>query len=227
MKNLILFDIDGTLLLTGGAGKISFNQVFSDLYQIEGAWQNIHPDGRTDPSLIQELFETNLGRQAREGELSRVKEAYIRSMPEALKKAEQFRLMPGVKELLSLLAEREIGLMGLATGNFEATAYQKLEHAGLGEFFSFGGFGSDHYDRLKLTRLAVARGQQKMGRLLEPEDVFLIGDTPNDIRCGKLLGLTTIGVATGSTPMKELKSYRPDFLLEDLSALEEVITIFS
>ena len=226
MPRIILFDIDGTLLLTGGAGKLAFDRVFSELYQIEGAWQNIHPDGRTDPCLIAELFERNLGRRAGSEEYLKVQEAYSRFMAQTLQEAPRFRLMPGVTQLLQRLQERQVGTLGLATGNFEKTAYLKLERAGLRDYFQFGGFGSDHRDRLALTRLAVQRGIQALGRSLEPEEIFLVGDTIHDIRCGKALGLTTIAVATGSTTKEELASHRPDFLLDSLEPLEEIYHLF-
>lgn len=226
MARIILFDIDGTLLLTGGAGKLAFDRVFSELYQIEGAWQNIVPDGRTDPCLIAELFERNLNRRAGSEEYKKVEEAYSRFMAETLHQAPRFRLMPGVEELLNRLHERKAGTLGLATGNFETTAYLKLERAGIREFFQFGGFGSDHRDRLILTRLAVQRGMQAWGGTVEPEEIFLVGDTIHDIRCGKVLGLTTVAVATGSTPKEVLASHRPDFLLDSLQPLEEIYNLF-
>ncbi len=226
MKKLILFDIDGTLLLTGGAGKRAFNRVFFELFRIEGAWQGIHPDGRTDPSLIRELFEKNLGRAPRGDEMPRIIQTYTHAMGEALHEAENFRLMPGVHELLTELRSRDFGLLGLATGNFEATAYQKLARADLREFFSFGGFASDHPDRLQLTRIAVERGRQALGRWLDPEEIFLVGDTVHDIRCAQCLSLTTVAVATGSTPREVLAAARPDFLFDDLKGLEEILLLF-
>lgn len=225
MRRLILFDIDGTLLLTGGAGKAAFDQVFAELFGIAGAWKEIHPDGRTDPFLIEELFEKNLGRRPSPGEEGRVRESYSRKMAQTLQEAPRFRLMPGVTELLPALARQSGVVMGLATGNFEETATLKLKRGDLSDFFSFGGYGSDHRDRLQLTRIALQRGHQKAGGNVSPEDCFLVGDTAHDIRCGKLLGLTTIAVATGSTPKAELDRHRPDFLLDSLEETEEFLSI--
>jgi len=226
MKKLILFDIDGTLLLTGGAGKRSVNQVFSKLYGIEEAWQNIVPDGRTDPYLFREVFQQCLGRLPNSQEVNRIAEVYTQEMEAALPLAENFRLMPGVEELLRVLQEREMALLGLATGNFEVTAYLKLKRAGLRDYFSFGGFDSDFHDRLKLTGRAVENGRQKLGRRTEPEEIFLIGDSIHDIRCGKWLGLTTVAVCTGSTPKEVLQSHRPDFIWDTLTPLDEVLLMF-
>jgi phosphoglycolate phosphatase len=226
MRRLILFDIDGTLLLTGGAGKMAFDRVFAQLYGIENAWGEIHPDGRTDPSLITELFEKNLKRKPSPQEEKRVREAYAENMAQTLEEAPRFRLMPGIDRLLARLGLQEVNSLGLATGNFEETAYLKLKRAGLEKFFPFGGFGSDFRDRLQLTRAALQRGYQRAGAFISPEDCYLVGDTIHDIRCGKLLGMNTVAVATGSTAKQELSRHRPDFLLDSLEETEEVLTIF-
>jgi phosphoglycolate phosphatase len=226
LRKLILFDIDGTLLLTGGAGKLAFNHAFLKLYGIDDAWRDIHPDGRTDPSLIEELFEKNFGRLPSASESLAVTEAYGEAMPEALLQASNFRLMPGVPKLLTYLAQRRLGLIGLATGNFERTARQKLLHGGLQDYFSFGGFGSDHVDRFQLTKLAVQRGIQLLGKRVSPEEILLIGDTVHDIDCGRRLGITTVAVATGSTAFDILEKARPDFLFRDFSVTEEVGVVF-
>jgi phosphoglycolate phosphatase-like HAD superfamily hydrolase len=224
-KRLILFDIDGTLLLTGGAGRMAFEEVFLAQHGMSGAWRDIHPDGRTDPFLIEELFQRNLGRTPSDAENRALVAAYTEAMERALRTAPNFRLMPGVAELLPLLARHD--LLGLATGNFEATAYQKLTRAGLRNYFSFGGFGSDHADRLELTRLAMERGFAKLGRSLPPREILLVGDTVHDVACGQRLGMTTVAVATGSTPRAELAACEPDFLLEDLQPRKEVLEIFT
>jgi phosphoglycolate phosphatase-like HAD superfamily hydrolase len=226
MRRLILFDIDGTLLLTGGAGKAAFDRVFVQLYGIENAWGETHPDGRTDPNLITELFEKNLKRKPSPQEEKKVRELYGTTMAQTLEQSPRFRLMPGVERLIPRLASYEVFSLGLATGNFEETAYLKLKRAGLESFFPFGGFGSDFPDRLQLTRTAVQRGYQKAGGMIAPEDCFVVGDTIHDIRCGKLLGLTTVAIATGSTSKQELARHRPDFLLDSLEETEEVLTIF-
>ncbi len=226
MRKLILFDIDGTLLMTGGAGKEAFNQVFSDHYGVAEAWRDIHPDGRTDPSLIFELFEKNLGRRPAPEEMQRVSSAYTVAFEKALPKSERFRLLPGVVELLDCLSDRGIGLLGLATGNFESTAGHKLRHGGLHHYFQFGGYGSDHAQRLELTRTAIERGRTLLGRSIPNEEIILVGDTLHDIDCGRRLDLTTIAVATGTTPRSVLEGARPDFVLDELTPLEEVICLF-
>ncbi|MCC7343794.1 MAG: HAD family hydrolase [Deltaproteobacteria bacterium] len=226
MRKLIVFDIDGTLLMTGGAGKEAFDRVFQEHYGVEGAWRDIHPDGRTDPSLIVELFEKNLGRRPSPEEMERIAASYARAMEECLPRSRRFRLLPGVVELLDFLSERRIGLLGLATGNFESTAHQKLRHGGLHRYFQFGGYGSDHGRRLELTRTAIERGRTLLGGYLPNDEIILVGDTLHDIDCGRRLGLTTVAVATGSTPRATLEAARPDFVLDNFTPLEEVALIF-
>jgi phosphoglycolate phosphatase-like HAD superfamily hydrolase len=226
MRKLILFDIDGTLLMTGGAGREAFNEVFFQCYGVAEAWRDIRPDGRTDPSLIVELFEKNLGRRPSPEEMARVAAAYGAAMEQALPRSERFRLLPGVVELLDTLSDRGLGLLGLATGNFETTAGQKLRHAGLHHYFQFGGYGSDHASRLELTRTAVERGRSLLGGHLPNEEIILIGDTLHDIECGRRLDLTTVAVATGGTPRATLEAARPDFVLDDFTPLDAVLTIF-
>lgn len=225
-KKLILFDIDGTLLLTGGAGAIAFNRTFQELYDITEVWQGIHPDGKTDPVIIEELFLKQWGRKPKAHEEKAIEARYAFYMEEALQQAPRFRLMAGIHELLSALEDRQLGCLGLATGNYESTAWLKLKRAGLDSFFHFGGFGSDSRDRLALTRLAMERGMTKIGSCIHPEDVWVVGDTIHDIRCGKLLGATTVAVATGSTSWQILQAARPDFLLESFADLEESLTAF-
>ena len=225
-KKLILFDIDGTLLLTGGAGKVAFDRTFEELYGVLEVWQGINPDGKTDPLIIEELFLKQWGRRPKAHEEKAVEARYALHMEQALQQAPKFRLMAGISELLLALKDRQLGYLGLATGNYEATAWMKLKRAGLERFFNFGGFGSDTRDRLALTRLAMERGMTQLGSRIHPEDVWVVGDTIHDIRCGKLLGATTVAVATGSTPWDILQKARPDFLLENFGDLEESLTAF-
>jgi phosphoglycolate phosphatase len=226
MRKLVIFDIDGTLLLTGGAGKAAFDRVFAKLYGIKGAWRDIHPDGRTDPSLIRELFEKNLGRRPRPEEEMQVTLAYAAAMAEEVPRSERFRLLPGVLQLLEILQQRGLALLGLATGNFESTAGHKLRHAKLDHFFHFGGYGSDHAERPELTKVAVERGLQRLGRRVSPEEILLVGDTVHDVDCGRRLGLTTVAVATGSTSRKVLEAARADFVVDSFGCLEEILPIF-
>lgn len=220
---LLLFDIDGTLLLTGGAGSIAFDRAFEELHRIPDAWGETSPDGKTDPVIFDEIFERVLHRKPTPDEFEALRKRYIQYFWEALEKAPRFRLMPGIPELLQLAWETREVLLGVATGNFEVTAWLKLERGGIRSYFAFGGFGSDSRDRLRLTEKALERAQDLTGEETSRDEVYLIGDTSKDVEVGKALGLRTVAVATGKLSVKELKRFRPDFLFKDFSKPHEVL----
>lgn len=218
---LFIWDIDGTLLLTGGAGKISFNRVFGEHFNQDNLWGQMRPDGKTDGVIIAELFEAGFGRKPSPEELSLITTRYIELMLEQIPLSPRFRLLPGVTETLAWLKQQSTWHCGLATGNFVETARCKLHRAGLDHYFSFGGYGSDSTDRLELTRTALARGIHMTSET--PKQVFLIGDTVYDVRCGQALNCTTIAVATGSTSKAELAAAGADYVLEDLTGFKALV----
>lgn len=222
---LLLFDIDGTLLLSGGAGKVSFNKTFKDLFGIEDAWRNIDPGGKTDYLIIQELATLVLKRELTMSEYHAVCKSYLSYFKDDLYQSENFRLMPGVKELLFALKDQPV-LLGLATGNLEDAGWEKLKYAGLDHFFSFGGFGSDAVDRVGLTQKAMERGLEQAEMPIAESDIYVIGDTIYDVGAGKALGLQTLAVATGSHDLETLRSHEPDHLLENFDATDLVLKCF-
>jgi phosphoglycolate phosphatase len=217
---IILFDIDGTLLLTGGAGKHAFNRIFKDLYNEEAIWQDIQPGGRTDVSLIKECFDKRWSREPSEDEIKAVKQAYIEALPAELPKSENFRLMPHVKETLTALKDRKDVALGIVTGNFKDTAWQKLKHAELDSYFHFGGYGCDSEDRLELTEVAIENAMEFTGDI--DSEIYVIGDTVADMQCGKAVFATTIGVCTGPASRAELEAEEPAFVLNDLSEFPKI-----
>lgn len=221
-KAIILFDIDGTLLLTGGCGKIAFNRVFKTLFNENEIWDNIVPDGRTDFSLIRECFQKRFKRDPSPQEIQKVSTLYFEYLEQELKKASQFRLMPSVIPILEKLSQHENLFLGLATGNFKIAALHKLKRGAIDHFFSFGGFGCDSENRNELTQKAQRRGQQKTN---SQAITYVIGDTIHDIHSGKSIGATTIAIPTGSTSPETLKENTPDHLIQDLSQLTQILPI--
>ena len=217
---MLLFDIDGTLLLTGGAGRVALERAFEELFGIPDVWQNLIPDGKTDSVILNELATNALGRSLKKKEFIHLRDRYLRLFRAEIKKSPRFRLMPGIRELLTALSKKTNNLLGLATGNFEDAAWLKVKQGGLKHFFKFGGFGSDSDHRLGLTHKAVQRGERLRGEEIHRHNVFVIGDTIHDIRAGKKLGIKTIAVATGSTQNHELAAHQPDLLLDDLTKKE-------
>jgi len=222
---IIAFDIDGTLLLSGGAGARALDRVFKEQLDVEDAFRGIHPDGMTDDDIIQEMGRRKLDREFQPDEIGLFRERYAHFMKDELPRSEKFRVMPGVGDLLERLSKEKDLLLGLVTGNYESTGMMKLAHGGLDRYFRFGGWGTDSADRLELTKTGIERGKKLAGGGLPDEAVFLVGDTVHDIRCGHGAGARVIAVATGSTTRETLAGKNPEFLLDDLSDTERFLSI--
>ena len=222
---MLLFDIDGTLLLTGGAGSVAFERAFEELFGIKDCWGDVHPDGKTDPIIFDEIIRNNLGRKLSEDEYLRLCRRYLLYFRDEVFNTQKFRLMPGIPRLLDALAAEKEFALGIATGNFEEAAWLKLERGGLKDYFRFGGFGSDSHDRTAMTQTAIERGRKLLGKSFHPEDILVIGDSMHDVIAGKNLGVITIAVATGSTGREELARHQPDFLLETLEDTSHFLTL--
>jgi phosphoglycolate phosphatase len=224
---LVLFDIDGTLLLTHGAGMRALNRAFEVNRVLPDAVKAVHPDGKTDPQIVREIM-TICGRDAEcTGEmLASFFTSYLSFLKEEMAVCTQLRIMPGVGELLARLAGEPGFYLGVATGNIEEGAWIKLRHARLHSFFHFGGFGSDSEDRTEVVRRAIARGTQ----LVAPrsmEAAFVIGDTPRDIIHGKAASARTIAVATGTYSLETLQAYSPDLAVRTLEEVERVMEVLN
>ena len=219
---LLLFDIDGTLIRCGGAGRRALNIAAAELYGVQDAMANIRLAGGTDYAIIDQIFVIEFGRrpknrnEAQEGlncYLSHLKEALVGS-------GDRFEILPGVVGVLDRLQRQDSVLLGLATGNVKAGARIKLEHAQLWDRFEFGGFGCDAKTRVGLVNAAVKRAdalaQSRWGRALKPEEIYIIGDTEFDVRSAHDLGLRSIGVRLGSLDQDALQREKPTFLIDSL-----------
>jgi phosphoglycolate phosphatase-like HAD superfamily hydrolase len=193
---IILFDIDGTLLLSGGAGLEALRRVFLARYGIPEAANGIEFHGLTDPLILRNIVKQSLGRDLEAGELESIRADYVTELPGVLRdSAPRFRVLDGARELVQDLHDRGDVVLGLATGNFEDAAWAKLRRGDLHRYFGFGGFGSDAEDRLDLTRRAVERGRELTGN---ETPVLVVGDTIHDVRCANGVGADCLAVATGS-----------------------------
>lgn len=219
-KTLILFDIDGTLLLTGGSGRYAFNQVFEELYGEKNIFDKISPHGRTDTSLIKEMFLTRLERLPSANEIETVRDLYFKHMNTWLKKLDGFHLMPFASETVERLSKRDDIELGLATGNYKTSAFQKLKRGGLDHYFEFGGFGCDSEDRTELTRKGIERGLERLNHA--PKEIWVIGDTAADIQAGQGAGAKVIAVATSNTSREDLQNAGANIALNNLSELPEL-----
>lgn len=200
---LVLFDIDGTLILSGGAGLRALERTFLELYRVPDAAADIEYHGLTDPIILESLARARLARDLDDDETARFVERYLAHLGDTLRESEGFRVLPGARELVEELSARDDVALGLVTGNFEPAAFAKLERAGLRDYFRFGGFGSDARDRADVTRIAVERGQRHAGT---NGSAVVIGDTRHDVRAANETGLPCLAVATGNTPVEELRA---------------------
>ncbi len=213
----VLFDIDGTLITTGGASAVAWRRAFEELYGIEADINAHSHAGMTDPEVGRVTFEAVLGRPPEGPELARVMARRLHHLSETVAESPGYRVLPGVEALLAGLIERGL-LLGLTTGNVEAAAHIKLSRAGLNRFFSFGGYGSDSTDRVELTRRALERADVVSGGLVHPAGCLVVGDTPLDVAAGHGAGVPVVGVATGSYSVAELAAAGADHAIPTLEA---------
>ena len=219
-----MFDLDGTLLLSGGAGLRAMEKVFMDIYGLPEAFSGIRPDGKIDSGIFREIIESRALEVPDTNEaIALLGKAYIKELEKEMPVSPGAELMPGMPELLEKLSALPDTLLGLVTGNLEEGARIKLSRFDLNRFFSFGAFGSDHEDRAELVRIAVVRAQKATGDTIPiGKNIFVIGDTPKDIDCGKANNAVTIGVATGSYSIDQLREAGADFVFKDFGNVEDV-----
>ncbi|NQV23484.1 MAG: haloacid dehalogenase-like hydrolase [Rhodopirellula sp.] len=218
-----LFDIDGTLLSSGGAGQAAMEVALESTFGITAPTEGISVAGRTDRAIVTELLQFH-GVEDADSNWIRFVEAYLTQLPHELTSRDGL-ILPGVEALLAELYRRKSLTMGLLTGNFRRGAELKLSHYQLSDYFLGGGFGDDHFDRDDVAKAALAdiRGKRN---LANDAEVWVIGDTPADVKCGRAINATVVAVATGLYSMDELEACDPDFLCEDFSDVELILGFF-
>jgi len=209
----VLFDIDGTLLVTGGAGGVAWQRAFEELHGVEADIAEHTDAGMTDPEIVKIVFREVLGREGTAAERAKAIGAYLEHLPDTVAESDGYRVMPGIEAMLPKLIEQGV-LLGLVTGNVEAAAHIKLSRGRLNRFFSFGGYGSDSPDRTEVTKAALARAKLVSGNSLDPAACISVGDTPRDVTAGHGAGIKVVGVATGSYSVEQLREAGADFALE-------------
>jgi beta-phosphoglucomutase-like phosphatase (HAD superfamily) len=211
----ILFDIDGTLIRSGGASDRAWHAAFEELHGVEVDVPAVTGKGVPDPEVGRKVFEATIGREPTAEEMARLMAKRLEHLPEEVESSKKYEVMPGVEELLDKLID-DGKLLGLTTGNVEAAAHIKLARANLNRFFSFGGYGSDSPDRTELTRKALERGGTVAGEPLDPAACFSVGDTPRDVEAGHGAGIRVVGVATGEYSTSQLLEAGADAAVETL-----------
>jgi phosphoglycolate phosphatase len=208
----VLFDIDGTLLVTGGAGAVAWQRAFRELHGIDADIEEHTHAGMTDPEIAAIVFREVIGRDGSEAERAEAIGAYLGHLEAAVEESSGYEVMAGIEELLPRLAAAGI-LLGIVTGNIEAAAHIKLARGDLNRFFAFGGYGSDSADRTELTRRALERGGTVAGAPLDPARAIAVGDTPRDVKAGHGAGIRVVGVATGAYTAGQLREAGADWAL--------------
>lgn len=220
---LLLFDIDGTLLDTRGAGLRALIDAVQDAFDIpEHRIPELDLAGSTDSGILRSLL-PSLGIVMSERNMERFYRAYLGALESELRD-DNFtgELLPGVGPLLNHLEQDQEVALGLLTGNIELGARLKLQRFGISHYFPTGAFGDDHHDRDHLGPIALERMEAVAGRRFAPDQVVVIGDTPRDIACARSLGARSASVATGTYDAPDLAEHSPDMLFEDLSNTIEV-----
>lgn len=220
-KKLLLFDIDGTMLLTGRAGEHALRSALRERFGVADDLSSISFAGSTDGAIARQMF-TAHGIPATPENIADLFDGYIHHLALELPRREG-RVLPGILGLLEALHGREDCVLGLLTGNIAKGAELKLSHYGVWDFFEFGAFADDHVDRNRLGPVAHARAVEKHGVTFEGRDVFVLGDTPKDIDCARAAGFVAVAIATGAYSVAELEAHGPDFLFENLADTQAVL----
>jgi phosphoglycolate phosphatase len=218
MVRLVLFDIDGTLVRTGGAGVKAFAKVFETEFGATDGFERLKFSGRTDMSLVREFFDVhNIDASAENFRL--FFDRYVFWLDHILLKSET-ATCPGVWEFIDQLqALSPPPLLGLLTGNIRLGAEIKLRHFDLWKMFATGAFADDHEDRDQIAAIARRRGCEILREQLGEDQVLVIGDTPLDIRCARAIRARALAVATGGSTLEELRQHSPDWAVADLNAV--------
>lgn len=217
---VILFDIDGTLISTGGAGRAALEAALPTAFGLPAEFPNISLGGRTDRAIARDVL-LHFGLDDTAENWNRYQRAYLEHLPECLHKL-RGRVLPGMAEAVAEIGRRGNALVGLLTGNVVAGAQCKLGFFGLWEYFPFGGFGDRHVDRADVAREALAAAERHGQQTLSPDEVWVVGDTPLDVACARAIGAKAVAVATGGVDRAALAAAKPDLLLDDFSQWREL-----
>jgi len=217
-KKYLLFDIDGTLINTGGTGLKSMRSAVKNILGSIDLLKDYSFAGKTDSQIMNDMIR----RSGKAENLSEsLEKTYLDKLSVNLKKSDKFRTYPNVNKLLDTYQKKDGFELALLTGNFRAGAVLKLEHAGLWKYFKWGVFGDISEDRIHLAEDALRIICEKENEI-SPKDIFIIGDTTNDIRCGKAINAATVAFTEGFEPEEKLRVCDPDYLVSDFSQMYDI-----
>jgi phosphoglycolate phosphatase len=227
---LLLFDIDGTLVLTGGAGKVAMAEAIVEVFGIAEPLEHVALAGRTDRAILEDALEAAPGGPVPlDGRLASFQRAYFTRLAAEMDVPRPHkRALPGVRDLLDRLSGRDDVALGLLTGNFAESARLKLEHFDLWRYFAWGAYGGDTRDRNTLVPVALQCALDHGCPAVEdPASVVVIGDTPHDVACARSAKATAVAVATGYFSVDQLRATGADVVLPDLSETERVVALLT
>ncbi|UCG86542.1 MAG: haloacid dehalogenase-like hydrolase [Gemmatimonadota bacterium] len=226
MKKLILFDVDGTLLWTDGAGRAAIRQALIHEMGTAGPIDDFAFAGKTDPQIVRELLRAAAHPNAdSNSHAERVCQRYAEVLESELRAPQRsVRVFQGVRTLLARLKTRDDCVVGLLTGNIEVGARLKLSAVGIDpDQFQIGAYGSDAMDRAELPLIAAERAAPLLGHVPRGEEVVILGDTPSDVTCGHGIGARAIAVATGPFSIEELEAFEPYAVFPDFTDTAAVV----
>lgn len=225
---MVLFDIDGTLILTGSAGIRAMNRACEEMVGHAAALTGIPVAGRTDWIILDDVARKH-GKALDTTLLEELRQRYLTHLREEIEVPGSGRkgVMPGIRELLDALQERDDTALGLLTGNFIEGARIKLGHFDLWKYFRCGAFGDDAADRNALVPIAMRRARELGLADVAAGDVLVVGDTPHDIACALAVGATAVGVATGSHSVESLRASGADVVFDDLSDTQAFLDLLA
>lgn len=216
MPTVLLFDVDGTLILTGGAGRRAMVGAFRSLHDRDDIFEGLNFGGMTDRAIARHGLGSRVAQATLDHEIDRLLERYLELLSAELDRTPDYRILPGVAALLEYVAARPGVAVGLGTGNVRRGAYTKLARGGLDRHFAFGGFGCDAEDRTELLRAGARRGAESLGVPYADCRVVVIGDTPKDVAAARGIGARAIAVATGGFSADQLRETGADQVLATL-----------
>jgi phosphoglycolate phosphatase-like HAD superfamily hydrolase len=222
--HICFLDIDGTLVLTGGAGQTAFARTLAEDFGIAQIDRTVQFAGRSDRAIAMDLFRSHNVLTSAENWL-RFCQGYLARLEEALV-THQGYVLPGVGELLAALTARGDVALGLLTGNVREGARRKLDYYGLWHHFPFGGFGDEHLERCDIAAAALTAARLHLdGRADALGQIIVIGDTLHDIDCGRSIGARCVAVPTGHTPAEVLRARQPDVLVQTLEEMAPILAL--
>lgn len=225
MKNILLiWDIDGTLIDSKGLGRKAMDKAFFNLYNIREGFKDVNMAGRLDSRIVKKAFMIN---RIVDSNLVSFFDKYEENLKQELKSNTSSRVLPGINEILEWTSQQENLFHVLGTGNCERGARLKLSHLGLDKYFKIGGFGDEDAERWEIIKKAIENAQSFYKTDFKKENIYVIGDTPLDIECGKILEIKSIAVATGGYGYEDLLECEPDYIFQSFEVFEEFLSLLA